>query len=71
MCSGKIYYDLIEELETKEKKDIAIIRIEQFYPLEIDLLRNIINKYPNNAKIIWCQEEPKNMGDGALCFLIC
>ena len=68
LCSGKIYYDLIEELETKEKKDIAIIRIEQFYPLEIDLLRNIINKYPNNAKIIWCQEEPKNMGGWSFMF---
>ncbi len=68
LCSGKIYYDLMEEIEVKNKNNIAIIRIEQFYPLETELLKNIIDSYPSNADVIWCQEEPKNMGGWSFMF---
>ncbi len=58
----------MEEIEVKNKNNIAIIRIEQFYPLETELLKNIIDSYPSNADIIWCQEEPKNMGGWSFMF---
>ncbi len=61
MCSGKIYYDLIEAREKSKNDDIVFVRIEQLYPFPAKTLANILKKY-NNAKFIWCQEEPKNMG---------
>ena len=61
LCSGKIYYDLQEERENKERKDIAIIRVEQLHPLPKKKLESIFEKY-KNAKILWVQEEPSNMG---------
>ncbi len=61
MCSGKIYYDLIEARE-KEKNDLTVfIRIEQLYPFPAKTLANLLKKY-EKAEFIWCQEEPKNMG---------
>ncbi|MEZ4825926.1 MAG: 2-oxoglutarate dehydrogenase E1 component [Bacteroidia bacterium] len=60
-CSGKIYYDLLEKQQQDERKDIAIVRIEQLYPLPQRQLREIIAKYPN-AEFCWVQEEPRNMG---------
>lgn len=62
LCSGKAYYDLFENREKKQRKDIAIIRIEQLYPLNQELLKNIIKKYKYAKDYIWYQEEPKNMG---------
>lgn len=61
ICSGKIYYDIIEEFECKKVIDIAVLRLEQFYPLPFDKLSNELKKY-KNARVVWCQEEPKNMG---------
>lgn len=62
LCSGKVYYDL-ENYRTENKvKDTAIVRIEQFYPLNSDLLKRIAANYPKADKIVWCQEEPRNMG---------
>jgi 2-oxoglutarate dehydrogenase E1 component len=61
ITSGKVYYDLFEARALKNIKDVAIIRLEQYYPLpEAELLAEI-KKY-KNAEIIWCQEEPENMG---------
>ncbi|HMN23303.1 MAG TPA: multifunctional oxoglutarate decarboxylase/oxoglutarate dehydrogenase thiamine pyrophosphate-binding subunit/dihydrolipoyllysine-residue succinyltransferase subunit, partial [Ignavibacteriaceae bacterium] len=62
LTSGKIFYDL-KKLREKEKVDnVAIIRIEQFYPFKIETLKNILSSYLKVEKIIWLQEEPKNMG---------
>ncbi len=61
-CSGKVYYDLTEHRDSKKIKDTAIIRVEQLYPLNNSRLNEIHSKYPNAKDIVWCQEEPKNMG---------
>ena len=61
MCSGKIYYDLIEAREKIKNDRVTFIRIEQLYPFPAKTLANILKRY-NKAEFIWCQEEPKNMG---------
>lgn len=61
ICSGKVYYDLFERIQAEKISDIAIIRLEQIYPFDSAELQKELKKY-KNAKIIWCQEEPKNMG---------
>jgi 2-oxoglutarate dehydrogenase E1 component len=61
-CTGKIYYDLLNEKEKLNKKDIAIIRLEQIYPLPVKQLNSIIEKYKNATNWLWVQEEPINMG---------
>ncbi len=62
MCSGKVYYDLLEARRTNELDHVAIIRIEQLYPFPGELFKTEINKYPHLKQITWCQEEPKNQG---------
>jgi len=62
LCSGKIYYDLLEERDNRKINDTAIIRIEQLYPLREDLLVDALQKLPRNAGLVWVQEEPENMG---------
>ncbi|MBI2355351.1 MAG: 2-oxoglutarate dehydrogenase E1 component [Deltaproteobacteria bacterium] len=64
ICSGKIFYDLIEEREKREGNATAIIRIEQLYPLRGDLLDEILGQLPTDADApcFWVQEEPENMG---------
>ncbi|PKP33362.1 MAG: 2-oxoglutarate dehydrogenase E1 component [Bacteroidetes bacterium HGW-Bacteroidetes-17] len=61
-CSGKIYYDLLEEKQRLNNTNIALVRLEQIYPLPIKQLRSIIKKYKNSKNWIWVQEEPVNMG---------
>lgn len=61
-CSGKIYYDLLEKQEAEERRDVAIVRVEQLYPTPMDRLRAIRNKYKNATEFFWVQEEPENMG---------
>ena len=61
MCSGKIYYDLIEARENVKNNEVVFIRIEQLYPFPAKTLANLLKRY-EAAKFIWCQEEPKNMG---------
>ena len=61
MCSGKIYYDLIEEREKTKNSDIVFVRLEQLYPFPAKTLAKVLKKY-KKAKFVWCQEEPKNMG---------
>jgi 2-oxoglutarate dehydrogenase E1 component len=62
-CSGKVYYDLINFRKENEIKNAAIIRVEQLYPLNVNLIWQIVKRYPRaQKKWIWCQEEPENMG---------
>jgi len=61
MCTGKVYYDLLEEQQKNQRKDVAIVRLEQLYPLAQKQLENIYKRYPS-AEFFWVQEEPENMG---------
>ncbi|MFL2613877.1 MAG: 2-oxoglutarate dehydrogenase E1 component [Flavobacteriaceae bacterium] len=61
-CSGKFYYDLIKAREEKNRNDIAIIRIEQIFPLPVDQINDQLKLYSKTKDIVWAQEEPKNMG---------
>ena len=62
LCSGKIYFDLLEAREKNKKDDVVFYRIEQLYPFPVKNLVSELKKYSKNAKFFWCQEEPKNMG---------
>jgi len=61
-CTGKFYYDLLEEREKLNRDDVALIRIEQLFPLHEEKLQAVIDKYTNATEYVWAQEEPKNMG---------
>ncbi len=61
-CTGKFYYDLLAEREVLEREDVALIRIEQLFPLHLEKIQKVIDKYPNVENYTWAQEEPKNMG---------
>jgi 2-oxoglutarate dehydrogenase E1 component len=62
LCSGKVYYDLLERKRDAGLKDVAIIRIEQLYPFPWRLLREELADYAGLSEFIWCQEEPRNQG---------
>ena len=61
LCSGKVYYDLAAARDEASAWDIEILRVEQLYPFPSKAVREILEKTPK-ASIVWCQEEPKNMG---------
>ena len=61
-CMGKFYYDLLEERENLERNDIALVRIEQLFPLHETQLETVLAGYKNAKRFVWAQEEPKNMG---------
>ncbi len=61
-CTGKFYYDLIAERENLKRDDVAVVRIEQLFPLPVEQIKAIISNYPNADDYVWAQEEPKNMG---------
>jgi 2-oxoglutarate dehydrogenase E1 component len=61
LCTGKVYYDLYQERETRKRNDVAIVRVEQLYPFPGDAIALELKKYPN-ADVVWCQEEPENQG---------
>ncbi|MFN3399336.1 MAG: 2-oxoglutarate dehydrogenase E1 component [Ferrovibrio sp.] len=62
LCSGKVYYDLFEERQKRELKDTVILRVEQLYPFPHKALMTELSRYKNAKTVVWCQEEPKNMG---------
>jgi len=61
-CSGKVFYDLADARKKSGEQRVAIIRVEQFYPFPVTAVQHVIGKYPNANDLVWCQEEPKNMG---------
>ncbi len=63
LCSGKVWYDLVEERARRGlEADAAIVRVEQLYPLDRDTLRAVLDGHGSARRLVWCQEEPQNMG---------
>jgi 2-oxoglutarate dehydrogenase E1 component len=62
LCSGKIYYELAQAREEKKRGDVAILRVEQLYPLADEYLRAALQDYADETPVFWVQEEPENMG---------
>ncbi|HEY1025713.1 MAG TPA: 2-oxoglutarate dehydrogenase E1 component [Sphingobacteriaceae bacterium] len=62
LCTGKVYYDLLEKQQADKRKDVAIVRVEQLYPIPLDELEAVRKKYTKATEYIWVQEEPENMG---------
>jgi 2-oxoglutarate dehydrogenase E1 component len=62
LCSGKLYYELLEEREQRGREDIALVRMEQLYPFPGHLLERILRRYPRVQEWVWAQEESMNMG---------
>jgi 2-oxoglutarate dehydrogenase E1 component len=60
--SGKVYYDLEHKRAETDKKDVALVRLEQFYPFPLARVKEVIASYPNAKELVWVQEEPQNMG---------
>ena len=65
LCSGKVYYDLLDERDRREQDDTYLLRVEQLYPFPESAIKNELKRFKNAEKIMWCQEEPKNMGSWA------
>ncbi|HWB18972.1 MAG TPA: hypothetical protein VG711_01635, partial [Phycisphaerales bacterium] len=61
-CSGKVYYDMLEYRESVGRTDVALVRIEQLYPFPEAELERVLARYPENARLVYVQEEPRNMG---------
>ncbi len=61
LCTGKVYYDLLQARRDRGITDVALVRVEQLYPFPVISLPKVLGDYPN-AEIVWCQEEPENMG---------
>jgi 2-oxoglutarate dehydrogenase E1 component len=61
-CTGKFYYDLLAAREELKRTDMALVRVEQLFPLPSDKINKIIKKYKNVDDLVWAQEEPRNMG---------
>jgi 2-oxoglutarate dehydrogenase E1 component len=62
LCSGKVYYDLVNKREELGRQDVAILRLEQLYPFPLDRLTDMLARYVDTAELFWVQEEPENMG---------
>jgi 2-oxoglutarate dehydrogenase E1 component len=62
MCSGKIYYDLVEQRNKLQSGDTAIVRVERLYPLPTAEIAAVLDAHPNATELVWVQEEPVNMG---------
>jgi 2-oxoglutarate dehydrogenase E1 component len=62
LCSGKVYYDLYEEREKRGIDDVYLLRVEQLYPVPLKALVQELGRFSKSAELVWCQEEPRNMG---------
>jgi len=62
LCSGKVYYDLLEDQTRRGQDNVAILRVEQLYPFPRELLAGQLKHYGNATEVVWCQEEPQNQG---------
>lgn len=62
MCSGKVYYDLLEKRRKEKLENVAIVRVEQLYPFPHDDIAEILKQYESVKEFVWCQEEPQNQG---------
>ena len=62
LCSGKVYFDLLEDATKRGQDDVALVRIEQLYPFPRELLTAELQKYGKATQVVWCQEEPQNQG---------
>lgn len=68
ICTGKIYYELLNDRTSKKRDDIAIVRLEQIYPWPAEELSKILNRYSEARELFWVQEEPRNMGAWTFVF---
>jgi 2-oxoglutarate dehydrogenase E1 component len=68
LCTGKVYYDLVAERAKRDDKSVAVVRVEQLYPLAESELVEVFKSYPQLKEIFWVQEEPKNMGAWSFMF---
>ena len=62
LCSGKIYFELVEQREKSKREDVAIVRVEQLYPLPDKVVQSALTRYGDGTPVFWVQEEPGNMG---------
>ena len=62
LCSGKVYYDLLEDMHKRSQDNVALVRIEQLYPFPREALATVLQAYPQATDVVWCQEEPQNQG---------
>lgn len=61
-CSGKVYYDLVQHRKEQGIDNTVILRMEQLYPFHSQMVKDRVAEFPNAKKLVWCQEEPLNMG---------
>jgi len=61
-CTGKVYYDLLAARDARRAEDVALVRIEELYPFPDQPVRDVLARYGANTELMWCQEEPRNMG---------
>jgi 2-oxoglutarate dehydrogenase E1 component len=62
LCTGKVYFDLLKAREDAKRDDVALVRVERLYPFPAAELQAVLARYPGMAEVVWCQEEPRNMG---------
>ncbi len=62
ICSGRVYFDLVEERKKRNREDVVLLRLEQLFPLHTEKLKELLKKYSSASKVVWVQEEPMNMG---------
>jgi 2-oxoglutarate dehydrogenase E1 component len=61
-CSGKVYFDLLEQRRADGITNVALVRLEQLYPFPADEYQTVLDRYPDAREMVWCQEEPQNQG---------